>query len=181
VFLCRFHPPEPPYYDFDYDILTDTYSFALADEIPTIPFDDYTVHVIPTKHNTCVPVILLRHPEAKYTIIYSHGNATDIGAMYLIYVMMATSLKVNIVGYDYSGYGVSNAINGKVIESKTSINGPTAWKPYKAVNPTEQQTYKDIEAVYNWCVDINLVSNPSQQIILYGQSVGRYLTHFEVA
>ena len=30
-------------------------------------------------------------------MIYSHGNATDIGAMYSMFVIVATSLKINVV------------------------------------------------------------------------------------
>ena len=41
------------------------------------------------------------------TIIYSHGNATDCGAMFIMYAMLALTLKVNVVGYDYTGYGSS--------------------------------------------------------------------------
>lgn len=49
-------------------------------------------------------------------------------------------------------------------------------KPYKCVNPTEEQTYHDIESVYDWCLRTGLVKDASKEIILYGQSVGRYRT-----
>ena len=80
--------------------------------------------------------------------MYSHGNATDLGGMFSRYVYIAVKLGVNVVGYDYTGYGVSDG------------------------NPTEKQTYKDIEAVYSWCVSTKLVAFPVNEVILYGQSVG---------
>lgn len=71
----------------------------------------------------------LLQPGAKFTILYSHGNATDCGAMFYIYALLAVHLNVNVVGYDYTGYGAS--------------------APF-GVPPTEKQTYKDIECVYDW-------------------------------
>jgi hypothetical protein len=44
-----------------------------------------------------------RYPDAKFTLIYSHGNATDCGAMFIMYAMLAMTLKINVVGYDYTG------------------------------------------------------------------------------
>jgi hypothetical protein len=41
------------------------------------------------------------------TLIYSHGNATDIGGMSFLHCYLAKALQVNVVMYDYSGYGES--------------------------------------------------------------------------
>eukprot|EP01034_Spumella_vulgaris_P022102 gene22102-28201_t len=71
--------------------------------------------------------------------------------MFVMYAMIALSLKVNVVGYDYTGYGASMKNN---------------------IRPTEKQTYRDIETVYDWCVESKLVIDPAREIILYGQSVG---------
>jgi alpha-beta hydrolase superfamily lysophospholipase len=71
--------------------------------------------------------------------------------MFVIYAAMASKLDVNIVAYDYTGYG------------STKDAGP---------RPTEKQTYRDIETIYDWCVETGLVQDPAKEIILYGQSVG---------
>ena len=71
--------------------------------------------------------------------------------MFPMYAMMAEFLKVNIVGYDYTGYGASMEYGKR---------------------PTEKQTYIDIETVYNYCVESKLVTDPAKELILYGQSVG---------
>ena len=43
----------------------------------------------------------------KYTLLYSHGNAEDIGLVTAFMIDMARLLQVNILCYDYSGYGMS--------------------------------------------------------------------------
>jgi len=81
------------------------------------------------------------------TIIYSHGNATDIGAMYPLQVILSNSLECNVVSYDYSGYGESGGV------------------------PMEANTYTDIAGVYEWTLE-NVCGGDESRIVLYGQSVG---------
>ena len=40
-----------------------------------------------------------------YLIIYSHPNASDIGLMLDNFLDLSYNLKINILGYDYTGYG----------------------------------------------------------------------------
>lgn len=81
------------------------------------------------------------------TIIYSHGNATDIGAMYPLQAILSNSLECNVVSYDYSGYGESGGV------------------------ALEENTYTDIDGVYQWTLE-NVCGGDESRIILYGQSVG---------
>ncbi len=67
--------------------------------------------------------------------------------MLAVLSFLCTQLNVNVVGYDYSGYGASEA------------PGP----------PLEHWTYRDIAAVYGWCVETKLVRQPEKEIVLYGQ------------
>lgn len=126
-------------------------TLVLSSEVPELKNNNVSVYLIPTKAKTTIPLIVFRYPGATMTLIFSHGNATDCGAMCVIYSMLSEYLKINVVGYDYTGYGAST---------------PTT------VRPTEKQTYKDIEAVYDWCIETKLVTDPGAEIILYGQSVG---------
>lgn len=146
-----FHPPDPPFYKLLYDEATATYKIEFSSHANSVQYEDLTVELLRTSAHTTIPLVCLRHKGAKYTVIYSHGNATDVGAMFFLYAMMAVSCKVNVVGYDYTGYGAS-------------IDGGVA--------PTEKQTYKDIERVYDWCVETQLVKDPAKELIVYGQSVG---------
>uniref|UniRef100_J3MG25 Serine aminopeptidase S33 domain-containing protein n=1 Tax=Oryza brachyantha TaxID=4533 RepID=J3MG25_ORYBR len=83
---------------------------------------------------------------ARLTLLYSHGNAADLGQMFELFVELSSHLNVNLMGYDYSGYGQSS---GK---------------------PSEQNTYADIEAAYRCLVET--YGATEENIILYGQSVG---------
>lgn len=101
--------------------------------------------LIRTRSGTRVAVALYHYPRAQFTILVSHGNATDLGLMCPILAQMAAVLRANVVGYDYSGYGVCSG------------------------TPTDHQTYQDIEAVFDWC-KTNIPGD--SRIVLYGQSVG---------
>jgi fermentation-respiration switch protein FrsA (DUF1100 family) len=84
-------------------------------------------------------------PKTK-TILYSHGNATDVGAMSGLQALIAKHVKCNVLVYDYSGYGESGGV------------------------PMEKNTYRDIKQIYEWTV--KNITHHESQIILYGQSVG---------
>jgi len=106
---------------------------------------------IKTKTGAYVAAIVYKVPEEvkndnTKTIIFSHGNATDIGAMFPLQAVLVHSLECNVVSYDYSGYGESGGI------------------------PMEKNTYKDIAAVLQYTVDH--ISGDASKVILYGQSVG---------
>ena len=109
---------------------------------------DLVVELLETKHKSVIPVLCFRVHNASFTILYSHGNATDCGAMFSRYLELAMKLRVNVVAYDYTGYGYSHGIS-----------------------PSENLTYQDIERVCDWCCS-NIVNNPKRQLIILGQSVG---------
>jgi fermentation-respiration switch protein FrsA (DUF1100 family) len=81
----------------------------------------------------------------KITIIYSHGNGTDIGYMNYLCSTLARDLNANVILYDYEGYGLSEG------------------------TPSERGCINGIESVYNYVVSKGV--NPSD-IILYGTSIG---------
>lgn len=84
--------------------------------------------------------------EPKFTILFSHGNAADLGLMSSFYLGLGTKIDCNIFGYDYSGYGISS---GK---------------------PSEKNLYSDIEIAWN---ELRRRYNvPANRVILYGQSIG---------
>jgi fermentation-respiration switch protein FrsA (DUF1100 family) len=88
---------------------------------------------VPKKKGGYVAAIVYIVPEsvrteATKTIIYSHGNATEVGAMFPQSII-AHNLECNVVSYDYSGYGESGGV------------------------PMEANTYTDIQAVFDWTVE----------------------------
>ncbi|XP_051148291.1 uncharacterized protein LOC127263353 [Andrographis paniculata] len=104
------------------------------------------VHLLDTKPGNKVVATFWKHPAGRFTLLYSHGNAADLGQMHDLFVELRAHLRVNIMSYDYSGYGAST---GK---------------------PSELNTYYDIEAVYN-CLNTEY-GIKQEDVILYGQSVG---------
>lgn len=115
--------------------------------VPGIPRDRaLDVHIVETKKGNKIVAFYLRNPYARLTVLYSHGNAADLGQLYDLFVQLKVNLRVNLMGYDYSGYGASS---GK---------------------PSESNTYADIEAVYQCLQTEYGVSQ--EDLILYGQSVG---------
>ncbi|KAL2545477.1 alpha/beta-hydrolase superfamily protein [Forsythia ovata] len=113
-----------------------------------IAVDDASFDVlsITTKRRNKIIAFYLRNPYARLTVLYSHGNAADLGQLYDLFVQLKANLRVNLIGYDYSGYGAST---GK---------------------PSESDTYADIEAVYE-CLETEYGIS-QEDLILYGQSVG---------
>ncbi|XP_016536766.1 protein ABHD17A-like isoform X3 [Poecilia formosa] len=85
-------------------------------------------------------------PNARFTVLFSHGNAVDLGQMSSFYIGLGTRINCNIFSYDYSGYGVST---GK---------------------PSEKNLYSDIDAA--WHALRSRYGISPENIILYGQSIG---------
>lgn len=108
--------------------------------------ENVEIHKLQTRRGTEIMAMYVRHPMATSTLLYSHGNATDLGQMYELFIELGIHLKVNLMGYDYSGYGQST---GK---------------------PSEHNTYADIEAVYK-CLE-ETYGSKQEDVIFYGQSVG---------
>lgn len=61
---------------------------------------------------------------ARFTILYSHGNAVDLGQMSSFYLGLGSRINCNIFSYDYSGYGVSG---GKPSEKNLYADIDAAW------------------------------------------------------
>lgn len=131
-----------------------TYKLLLDPRLHVPPHDEGAIDAvkIAAPRNTYIAAIVYRVPahrrtSSTKTLLFSHGNATDLGATFPMQVVLAHSLDVNVVVYDYSGYGESGGY------------------------PSEASTYRDIEAVYDYVLD-TLAEGDSKRIVLYGQSVG---------
>ncbi|EFH60524.1 hypothetical protein ARALYDRAFT_477346 [Arabidopsis lyrata subsp. lyrata] len=136
-----FFPPSPP----SYKVVTDELTGLLL--LSPFPHrENVEIVKLRTRRGTEIVGMYVRHPMATSTLLYSHGNAADLGQMYELFIELSIHLKVNLMGYDYSGYGQST---GK---------------------PSEHNTYADIEAVYK-CLEETFGSK-QEDVILYGQSVG---------
>jgi hypothetical protein len=130
------------------------YKLVLDPRLAAPRFDGGSVKAVKilTKKGVYVGAVVYQVPsdlvnDNTKTIIYSHGNATDVGAMFPLQCILAHSLECNVISYDYSGYGESGG------------------------TPMEANTYRDIAGVYEWTLK-NICGDDASKIILYGQSVG---------
>ncbi|KAE8719807.1 glucosyltransferase like family protein [Hibiscus syriacus] len=137
-----FFPPNPP----SYNIIVEEASGKMKFSDANYQRDNVDIFKLRTKRGNEIVAMYVKNPSASLTVLYSHGNAADIGQMYHIFTELSVHLNVNLLGYDYSGYGQST---GK---------------------PSEQDTYADIEAA-NKCLG-EMYGVKQEDTILYGQSVG---------
>jgi fermentation-respiration switch protein FrsA (DUF1100 family) len=107
--------------------------------------DSSEILKITTQSGEKISALYLPNPIAHYTVLYSHGNAEDLGRIRQRLEHLK-NLGVSVFAYDYRGYGTSQ---GK---------------------PSEQNAYEDIEAAYRYLIDLLGIS--PNQIILYGRSLG---------
>jgi hypothetical protein len=52
-----------------------------------------------TKRGTEVVAMYVRQAGARLTLLYSHGNAADLGQMFELFVELSAHLNVNLMGY----------------------------------------------------------------------------------
>ena len=93
-----------------------------------------------------IPAFFIERPNAQVTILFSHGNAEDLGMIYDWFNDLARVLRVNIMAYDYTGYGKSTG------------------------TPCEEKCYADIEAAFRYLLEVRRLQ--PEQIVLYGRSLG---------
>ncbi|CAO2584976.1 Alpha/beta hydrolase domain-containing protein 17B, partial [Lemmus lemmus] len=77
-----------------------------------------------SKGNRIACMFVRCSPSAKYTLLFSHGNAVDLGQMSSFYIGLGSRINCNIFSYDYSGYGASS---GKPTEKNLYADVEAAW------------------------------------------------------
>ena len=92
-----------------------------------------------------ISALYISNPNAEFTILFSHGNAEDLGDIRDFLEIMQIK-GYSVFAYDYQGYGTSSG------------------------RPSEKNAYKDIDAAYEYLVKQLNVSADS--IIAHGRSVG---------
>lgn len=120
-----------------------TYSIFLP---PVSTYDDNSnITRISGQNGSVIATLYLPNPKTDVLVIYSHGNAEDIG-MIRDHVQEFYKLGYSILAYDYSGYGLSEG------------------------SPSERTAYANIADVYNYAVS-TLGFRP-KKIVIYGRSLG---------
>ena len=149
-----FFPPNPPSYTVEDGADGECHAKFTNAEMeaavrtlpPTTNKVTASVHKLVNKKKKSIVLFHFTCPGAQTTLLWSHGNAMDVGEMYFFFVQLADRLQVNVAAYDYAGYGGSTGTS------------------------TEANVYADILAVHDFLeasgVDIE------RQLVLYGQSIG---------
>jgi pimeloyl-ACP methyl ester carboxylesterase len=102
---------------------------------------------IPTRLGSTIATMFLpSSTPSDVTILFSHGNAADLGSMQPYLHAMVRKLKVNVYAYDYTGYGLSS---GGPAPGHVLADAEAALDHLKATYP-----------------------NKSKKTIVYGQSLG---------
>jgi len=145
-----FLPPESTY-SFIPDETNTKFTLNLTDraewQYTQRELDSIEVFTTGTQRGNRIGCMYIRtSSNPRFTIMFSHGNAVDLGQMSSFYLGLGSRINCNIFSYDYSGYGVST---GK---------------------PSEKNLYADIEAA--WHVLRSRYGISPEHIILYGQSIG---------
>ena len=102
------------------------------------------------------------------TIIFSHGNASDLGRS-REYLEFLRDLKTSVIGYEYLGYGHTYIQKPDMLSCVRENDSPE-WEPYSnQYYPSEDGCYKSIRATYQWALSRSL---KPMDIIFMGQSIG---------
>lgn len=100
---------------------------------------------IPSIDGSSISAYMLENPGARYTVLFSHGNAEDIGDL-SEFMKEFTRHGFSVIVYDYCGYGTSS---GK---------------------PSERAALANAEAVYDYLVAKRGIA--PERIIVWGRSIG---------
>jgi abhydrolase domain-containing protein 17 len=113
---------------------------------PSYDAADFDLQFVETEDEALIAVRYLPNDEIPYTILFSHGNAEDLGHLDS-FLRRMQEVGFSVLAYDYRGYGASS-------RGQTTSGG----------------VLRDIEAVYRFAVDS--LGIPPDRIILHGRSVG---------
>jgi fermentation-respiration switch protein FrsA (DUF1100 family) len=127
-------------------------AYFIADRLIFLPptssynVEQLPIVFVPIGDDAGIATLYLHNSSAALTILYSHGNAEDLGHLApLLQQFHRTGFSV--LSYDYRGYGLSTG-------------GPASAKG----------AYRDLQAVYRYAVE-ELGIQPDR-LILLGRSVG---------
>ncbi|MDD2762599.1 MAG: alpha/beta hydrolase [Opitutaceae bacterium] len=112
---------------------------------PSYP-DGPDILKIPAPDGVQLAARYLPRPQAKYTLIYFHGNAEDLGQVEPFLRQLRDRLGVSVVGWDYRGYGLSGG------------------------RPGEPAVLRDAHTMLAYVT--GPLGVPPERIILYGRSLG---------
>ena len=120
---------------------------------PFLTIKSYLLYKPQTQSHICVINIKnkasLSNPK-RHTIIYSHGNSSDLEDNLPFLTSLSNVLKCDVISYDYSGFGCSSG------------------------NPSEDNIKSDLDRVIDF--SLNELKYKIDNLILFGYSIGSICT-----
>lgn len=107
--------------------------------------DDAEIVKLRTEDGVSISALHLPNPNARFTVLYSHGVAEDLGQLRPFFETYRDR-GYSVFAYDYHGYGTS------------------------AGRPSEKNVYRDITAAFDYLVETAAVK--PEHIIAHGRSMG---------
>ena len=107
--------------------------------------DDNRILKLTSRDGRRISAVYLPNPAARYTLLFSHGNAEDLGDD-LLFLQAVRDSGFSVLAYDYQGYGTSEG------------------------RPSESHVYEDEEAAYQYLT--HTLATPPEQVIAWGRSLG---------
>lgn len=97
-----------------------------------------------TRDGARISAVHLVRPDAPFTVLFSHGNAEDLGDLRPELERVRAS-GFSVLAYDYRGYGTSEG------------------------RPSERAIYQDVDAAFAL---LRSKGVPSRRVLVYGRSIG---------
>jgi abhydrolase domain-containing protein 17 len=112
---------------------------------PRSTYQDTSEIIKLTSGGLSISAIHLKNTNAANTILFSHGNAEDLGTLRPTLEELR-KLGFSVLAYDYRGYGTSSGAS------------------------SEETTYQDVDAAYDYLTRVEKI--PPERIIALGRSLG---------
>jgi fermentation-respiration switch protein FrsA (DUF1100 family) len=131
-------------------LLLNLYALLVSDRLIFVPQTPGYTHLpgevkIESGNRERINVVYLEHPAAKYTLLFSHGNAEDLSNV-VPFMRQFHERGYSVLMYDYRGYGTSEG------------------------RPSTRNAKQDVAAAYDWLVREKGVA--PKTIISQGRSLG---------
>ena len=111
--------------------------------------NDVKYNLLRTDRGYDIPYVHIRRSGSIATLLYSHGNSEDIHTVYKWCELLSQELGVDVVVYDYCGYGL-HQLTGE------------------AVQPTQANVEADVLDMLDWIKK----KFPTKIVVCYGRSLG---------
>lgn len=130
--------------------LLNLYALVVSDRILFAPRESSYRHLpneirIATGDGEEITAVYLEHPDPRCTLLFSHGNAEDLGTV-VPFMQQFHEQGCSVLMYDYRGYGTSEG------------------------QPSTAHAKKDARAAYRWLVDEKKID--PETIVSHGRSLG---------